>query len=91
MMWPLTWNQTSWSVNSLQTKLVEVDGIPAELFQILKSDVVKVLHSTLPANLENSAVTTGLQKSVFIPNSKKGNTKDVQTTTDLLSFLMQAK
>ena len=71
MMWPLTWNQTSWSVNSLRTKLVEVDGIPAELFQILKSDVVKVLHSTLPANLENSAVTTGLQKVSFHSKPKE--------------------
>ena len=33
-------------------------GIPVELFQVLKSDVVK-LHSIMPANLEKSAVTTG--------------------------------
>ena len=30
----------------------------------------------MPANLENSAVATGLEKSVFIPISKKGNTKE---------------
>ena len=32
------------------------DGIPAKLFQILKDDAVKMLHSIMPANLENSAV-----------------------------------
>ena len=38
------------------------DRIPAELFQILKDDAVKVLHSIMPTNLENSAVATGLEK-----------------------------
>ena len=42
------------------------DGIPAELFQILKDDAVKVL----PANLENSAVVTGLEKVNFHSNPK---------------------
>ena len=51
------------------------DGIPIELFQILKDDAVKVLHS-MSANLENSAVATGLEKSVFIPVPKKGNAKE---------------
>jgi len=50
------------------------DGILAELFQILEDDVVKVLHSML-ANLKNSAVTTGLERSVFIPIPKKSNAK----------------
>ena len=52
------------------------DRIPAELFQILKDDAVKVWHSNMPANLENSAVATGLEKSVFIPIPKKGNAKE---------------
>ena len=30
----------------------------------------------MPANLENSAVTTGLERSVFLPVPKKGNTKE---------------
>ena len=45
------------------------DGIPAALFQILKDDAVRVLHSTLPANLENSAVATGLEMVSFHLNS----------------------
>jgi len=48
------------------------DGIPAELFQILKDYALKVLHSKMPANLENSAVTTGLEKVSFDSNLKKG-------------------
>ena len=42
------------------------DGIPVELFQILKDDAVKALLN-MPANLENSAVATGLKRSDFIP------------------------
>ena len=51
------------------------DGIPVELFQILKDDAVKVLHS-ICQNLENSAVATGLEKSVFIPITMKGSAKE---------------
>ena len=43
------------------------NGIPVELFQILKDDAVKVL----PANLENSAVATGLEKVSFHSNPKE--------------------
>ena len=46
------------------------DGIPGELFQILKYDAVKVLHS-IPANLENSVVATGLEKVSFHSNPKE--------------------
>ena len=41
------------------------DGIPAELFQILKDDAVNAALS-MSVNLENSAVATG-KRSVFIP------------------------
>ena len=46
------------------------DGIPVELFQILKDDAVKVLHS-MTANLENSAVATGLEKVSFHSHPKE--------------------
>ena len=52
-------------------KVNGVDGISAELFQILKDDAVKVLHSNMPANLENSAVATGLKKVSFHFNPKE--------------------
>ena len=47
------------------------DGIPAELFQILKDNAVKSAALNMPANLENSAVDTGLQKVTFHSNSKE--------------------
>ena len=42
----------------------------------------------MPANLENSAVATGLKRSVFIPIPKKGNAKDCSNhrTTALISY-----
>ena len=46
------------------------NGIPVELFQILKDDAVKVLLN-MPANLENSAVATGLEKVSFHSNPKE--------------------
>ena len=46
------------------------DGITVELFQILTDDAVKVLLN-MPANLENSAVATGLEKVSFHSNSKE--------------------
>ena len=45
------------------------DGIRAKLFQILKDDAVKVLN--MPANLENSAVATGLENVSFHSNPKE--------------------
>ena len=45
----------------------------------------------MPANLENSAVATGLKRSVFIPISKKAMSKNVQTTTQLHSSHMLVK
>ena len=48
------------------------DGIPVELFQILKDDAVKVLHSICQ---QNSAVATGLEKVSFHSNSKERQCK----------------
>ena len=52
------------------------DGIPVELFQILKDDAVKLLHSICQQNLENSAVAQDWKRSAFIPIPKKGNAKE---------------
>ena len=46
------------------------DGIPVELFQILKDDAVQVLHS-ICQHLENTAVATGLEKVSFHSNPKE--------------------
>ena len=47
------------------------DGIPVELFQILNDDAVKSAVLSMPANLENSAVATGLEKSPFSFQSQR--------------------
>ena len=47
------------------------DGIPVELFQILKDDAVENAALNMLANLENSAVATGLEKDSFHSNPKE--------------------
>ena len=52
------------------------DGIPAELFQILKDDAVKVLHSTCQQIWKTQQWPQDWKRSVFIPIPKKGNAKE---------------
>ena len=64
--------EVKWALGSItMNKASRVDGIPAELFQILKDDAGKLLYSNTPANLENLAVATGLEKFSFHSNSKE--------------------
>ena len=65
------------------------DGIPAELFQILKDGAVKMLHS-ICQQIWNSAVAIGWEKVNFHSNPKE-RPKNVQTTTQLHSFHTLAK
>ena len=54
--------KVQWALGSITTnKASGGDGIPADLFQILKDDAVKSALN-MPANLENSAVAIGLEK-----------------------------
>ena len=52
------------------------DGIPAELFQILKDDAVKVLHSICQQMWKTQQWPQDSKRSVFIPIPKKGNAKE---------------
>ena len=52
------------------------DGIPVELFQILKDDAMKVLHSICQQIWETQQWPQDLKKSIFIPIPKKGNAKE---------------
>ena len=55
--------EVKWALGSITLNKATVsDRIPVELFQILKDDAVKVVQLNMPANLENSAVATGLEK-----------------------------
>ena len=63
--------EVKWALGSITVNKASAgDGIPAELFQILKDDAVKVLHYT-QANLENSSVATRLEKVSFHSNLKE--------------------
>ena len=60
-----------WALESITTnKASGGDGIPVELFQILKDDAVKVLHS-ICQQIWNSSVATGLEKVSFHSNPKE--------------------
>ena len=52
------------------------DGIPVELFQILKDDAVKVLHSICQQIWNTQQCPQDWKRSVFIPIPKKGNPKE---------------
>ena len=52
------------------------DGIPAELFQILKDDAVKVLHSVCQQIWKTRQWLQDWKRSVSIPIPKKGNAKE---------------
>ena len=63
------------------------DGIPVELFQILKDDVVTVLHSIHQQIWKTQQWPQEWKRSVFIPIPKKGNTQECSNhhTTALIS------
>ena len=64
-------SEVKWTLGSITMKKASRgDGIPVELFQILKDDAMKVLLK-MPANLENSTMATGLEKVNFLSNPKE--------------------
>ena len=66
--------EVKWAITT--NKASGGDGIPVELFQILKDDAVKVLHSVCQPIWKTQQWPQGWKRSVFIPISKKGNTKE---------------
>ena len=65
------------------------DGIPVELFQILKDDAVKVLHSICQQMWKTQQWSQDWKRSVFIPIPKKGNAKDC-SNYHTIAFISQA-
>ena len=64
--------EVKWALGSItMNEANEGDGIPVELFQILKDDAVKVLYSICQQILENSAVAIGLERVSFHSNPKE--------------------
>ena len=66
-----------WALRSItRNKASAGDGIPLELFKILKYDAVKVMHSICQQIWETQQWPQDWKMSVFIPKPKKGNTKE---------------
>ena len=84
--------KVKWALGSIATsKASEGGGIPAELFQPLKYDAVKMLHSICQQIWKTQQWPEDYKRSVFIPFTKKAMTKNVQTTAQLHSSHILAK
>ena len=69
--------EVMWALGSIiMSKASGGDGIPVELFQILKDDAVKVLHSICQQIWKTQQWPQDWKMSVFIPISKKSNAKE---------------
>ena len=78
--------EVKWASGSITVnKASGGNGIPVELFQILKDDAVKVLHSICQHIWETQQWPQDWKRSVFIPIPKKGNAKECSTTAQLHS------
>ena len=76
--------EVKWALESITTnKAGGGDEIPIELFQILKDDAVKVLHSICQQIWKTHQWPQDWKRSVFIPILKKGNAKERQCQSRL--------
>ena len=85
--------EVKWTLGSITTnKAHEGDGIPVELFQVLKDDAVKVLHSICQQIWKTQQGPQDWKRSIFILISiRKAMPKNAQTTAQLHSFHTLAK
>ena len=75
--------EVKWALGSITTnKASGGDGIPVELFQILKDDAIKVLHSICQQIWKTQQWPQGWKRSVFIPIPKKVKVKSCPTLCD---------
>ena len=83
-------SEVKWALGSITTNKVSGgDGIPAELFKILQDDAVTL---NMSANLENSAVATGVEKKInFHSNLKEGQCQRMSKLIQLNLFHMLAR
>ena len=85
-------HKVKWALQSFTTnKASGGDGIPAELYQMLKDDVVKVLHSICQQIWKTQQCPQDWKWSIFIPIPNKGNAKDCSNTAQSYPFNMQER
>ena len=80
--------EVKWAFGSItMNKASGGDGIPTEVFQILKDDVIKVLHSICQKIWKTQQWPQDWKRSIFIPIPKKGDAKECSNyhTTALIS------
>ena len=78
--------EVKWALEGITTnKASGGDGIPVELFQILKDDAVKVPHSICQQIWKTQQRPQDWKRSVFIPIQRKAMPKNTQTTAQLHS------
>ena len=93
--------EVKWALGSVTTnKASGGDGIPVELFQILKDDAVKVLHSICQKIWKTLQWPQDWKRSLFIPISKKRNAKEcsnyctialISPTSKIILKILQAR
>ena len=93
--------EVKWALGSItMNKAIGGDGIPLELFQILKDDAVKVLHSTCQQIWKTQQGPQDWKRLVFMPISKKGNAKEcsnyctialISHTREVILKILQAR
>ena len=93
--------EVKWALGSITTnKASGGDGIPVELFQTLKGDAVKVLHSLCLQIWKTQQWPRDWKRSIFIPIPKKGNAKEysnyltitlISHTSKVMPQILQAR
>ena len=93
--------EVKWALGSITTnKASGGDAIPVELFQILKDDAVKVMHSICQQIWKTQPWPQDWKRSVFIPIPKKGNAKEcsnyckillISNTSKVMLKILQAR
>ena len=78
--------EVMWAVGNIRS-----DGIPAELFQILKDDAIKVLNSICQQIWKTQQCHKTAKRQFSLQSQKKATSKNVQTTTQLHSFHVLAR
>ena len=84
--------QVKWALGSItMNKASGGDGIPVDLFPILKDDTVKVLHSICQQIWKTQQWPQDWKRSVFIPIQKKGNAKECSNYHTIALILHSSK
>ena len=83
-------HEVKWALGSItMNKASGGDGIPAELFQILKDAAAKMLHSVHQQIWKTQQWPQGWKRSVFIPIPKKDNAKECSNYNTIVVFSQQ--